>query len=616
MISTDCRASKFESIEDDASLLDAVPQAQIERNSLARAVYISIQNTNVPTSLSPIHENSEGEASSSSSHSPTPPSSPQHSDASQESERSLSSPSSSSSWQIYEHTLKNEEAELDLATCFNWMQHLHETEKSELRTEVLVAESTIGAREVEMANNLEDYQAEVDNLRDERDEARTKLARRKTQLKSANVKIKGIENEAKALLDDRSSLQEEAETWKLRASEAMTITQDLKKDLNRIRSERDLLTSTNDQARLILDLYNINNALLARQSEQDGEIQKLRADFRSARLEATYMHAINMGHLMDTEDHPEKSAHLDGLLKRKDEIHDDLLKRFSECVSQRAEEQKQRNIDCERFSGALAGLQRENANLKEENGALNNSREGFQKHNEEILRLLAGNLFPENLSEALNEEYELLKQDNAFLIQLVRSREVRAEEKAAETSPLKVEIIELKDTLETSKNEQRGLQARTNELEARKYDLEISMETLQGSHEQQIKSLETEIQDERQKLQDIVKDTSSPSIQRFVEGKNREIDQLRTRLANVESQAVHFHDRAVEMGADFDPVFCMGQIADWNSAVVWQRMKIAERMLRELEAKLKAMGIWDEVRGDIDPRHRELDEVDNFLRHL
>ena len=54
MISTDYGASKFESIEDDASLVDAVPQAQIERSSLARAVYISIQNTNVPTSLSPI----------------------------------------------------------------------------------------------------------------------------------------------------------------------------------------------------------------------------------------------------------------------------------------------------------------------------------------------------------------------------------------------------------------------------------------------------------------------------------------------------------------------------------------------------------------------------------
>ena len=536
-------------------------------------------------------------------------------------------------WQSYKHALKSEQAESESALCFYWMQRL----QTELNTDLFVALTTIKARDVELANDLDDYQAEVDALRDERDEAIAKSARRKTQLKTAMDKCRHIENEAKGLRGDKEQLEKEVGEEQLRNTEAMKIIEDQGNKLYRFQKERDFLASASRPAEVLMDqqiqigqlqnaardtrrengeLCQAYGALLAQQLEKDEEIKKLQADFRSARLEADYLYVQNSFYRDITEDHPEQTAHLDGLLKRKAEIYDDLVERYDECMQQKEEEQKLREIDNELSSGNLAALEREIGALKKENDELERSRDSYQKSNEGVLQMLGKDLLPEDLTEALNEEYELLKKDNAFLIQMVRSREATMEESIAEISLLKVEIIELKDGLEDRKNEQRQLQARASELDIHKQNLEMSIESLKATHEQQVKDLETELQDERQKLLDIIKDASSPSIQFFLDGKDREINDLRTTLANVESNAWYYHNKAVELEAEFDPLFDFRRLGEGNWVLVMKRMEVAERLLNEQEARLKAKGLWEEIRGDVDPRHRELEEAQNFLRHM
>ena len=369
---------------------------------------------------------------------------------------------SGKAWRSYGTVLQSEEAESSWLMHLQWVQHLHKIETAELRTELFSAECSVKARDVELANDHDDYQAEVNALKEEHDETKLKLAERDEELRYAYDRRRETQRKTKDLRKDNERSQREVKIWEQRTHEAMAIAESLRADLDHAREERDRLITQNDSAQMIIaqkaqiDLLQATKQKLerekqefrgalefamAKQNEKDEEIAKLHMEAHLAGLEVDYIHALNTGYRRDTEDHPERSAHLDGLLKRKDEAYNDLLERYKQCILRRAEEEKMRNVDREHFSGTLATLRREIAALNEEMEALGSSRDGFQEQNEDILKMFERKVFSEDIVRAMNEEFDILKHDNAFLIQKVRSRDGCIEERMAEITLLKVETI-------------------------------------------------------------------------------------------------------------------------------------------------------------------------------
>lgn len=543
---------------------------------------------------------------------------------------------SEQSWHIYLISAKDEQAkavEQEWAAYVQWLRFLHEAEVAELHTELFAAEATVQARDVEIANDYDDYQANLDALKEERDEAEKKLSERVEELDDVRNRLRNSEHETKVLRGERDEMRRNLQTWQQRTKEAMEIAESLKADLNAAQEERAVLATGSSAAKMIQDqtaqiqilqtnLQHHENEknefrgafefLMVKYSEEQEKNTKLQIDMHYAGLEVGYIHLLNIGYRDALEDQPERAAHLDALLKRKDEVYNDIAQRYDECAEQRAEQQRMRNIDREHFSGVQEELYRQIAGQKQEIEELKRSRDIHQKQNEEICDMFTRKIFKEDMVKAINAEHEILKKDNASLIKMVRSREVRVQEVIAEIAPLKMRIVELENALETSTFKQRELQAEANGLNIRKCNLEVALETQEGDAEQKIKELEAQLQAEKQQLEGIIKDAASPSIQRYLDVKNREIENLRAERNDFNEQRWNWYHRAIELQADFDPVLDANRV---NIGCEGRevRFRVAERMLKELEGKLKERGIWEEIRGAVDPRCRELEEVERFL---
>ena len=314
------------------------------------------------------------------------------------------------------------------------------------------------------------------------------------------------------------------------------------------------------------------------------------------------------------EDQPERTALLDGLLKRKDEVYNDLARRYDLCANQRMEQQMARDIDREHFSGVRQELHREIANLKEYIEELVETSAIYRKQNKDLCDVFTERLFDEDMVNAINAEYEVQKKDNASLVKMVQSREVRIQEIIAEIPPLKVRIVELENALETSKLAQDRFQIEANGLDLRKSDLELALQTQEMDFDIRMKDAEVELQKEKQKFEDVFKDGSPSSVQRYFDLKNREMDNLRANYQQLEECTWGYKHRVIELYAGFDPVI-NGHDYGLNTDAEGkeQRLRIAERALRGLEHNLKEIGIWSEVRGEVDPRLQNLEEMEALI---
>lgn len=465
-------------------------------------------------------------------------------------------------WSIYADLVRNEENEKDWVACIRWMDYIYEGEKAEMRTELFTAECTVKSREIEIENNLEDHQAEINELRDERIDAEEKVEKQVQQLKRAADKRKQIRLEAKSTKDENLKLKKELEESQGRTKEAMSIAEALRADLDKVKAERDMLTSSSPAAQIIL-LQKAQNLdmqeevqylerektvlqgclenVMAKQAEKDEEIRELTEALECTFREAEHFQKLALQYYCALEGSPEQAANLDGILKRKDEAHEDLLRRYNECAKKRAEHQMMRDVDREHFLGVRATLKKEIVNKKQEIEGLKVSCHGFQIQLEDIRDMLTRQLYPEDVVKAMNAEYELRKKDNDYLIKMVRAREVDVEERMAEIAPLKAQIVELENAVEAGAHQQEELQALINGKDMCNGVLREELVTQGGLLGGKICDLEARLQVESQRLKDLLQNTASPSVQRCIDSKDREIGNLRSEIRRLKKDISFEH---------------------------------------------------------------------------
>ena len=400
---------------------------------------------------------------------------------------------SENSWQVYNNYYKNKEAEW-IVEIVGWL-FLKENEKRELRSELWTAENTIKAREVDIANNNDDYEAELGGLKEERDEAKRDLEKRVRQLKRAEEKKQKVQVEAKEANEECKKLRRELAASQQQTIEAKSIAEDLKARLDHVNGELRTFLSTNASTRMILEqrtqihqlqasnivlerqkneVYEALEAATAKNDSQEVEIDELTQGVIAAQNHAKFYQDKALSYQSCFEEQPERTAHLDNLLKRKDEVYDNLLVRYKQCAEQKMEQEKARAIDRETFVGVRAGLLRSLATKKEKIKGLKKNRNDFQALSEEIREMFTKKIFPNDVVKAINSEHEILRQDNAFLALMVRARETHVQEQIAKISPLQVQIIELESAMEKSQAKQTELQAEVNGLTTWKGDLEVA----------------------------------------------------------------------------------------------------------------------------------------------
>ena len=536
-------------------------------------------------------------------------------------------------WAAYEAYIQSEENEGELSIYIRWVQHTNEAEKAELRTEIFTGNMAEESLKIDVQDLKEDAQAEIDALKKERDEAEKKLERVTTSKTRIN-------DAAKRYKSQNDQLHKDLEDWKQRTTEAMAVAEDLKGKLEKSQRKCDMLKAKVPYAQTVLSImdkdHDIQQLRKANQgletekaqcltslrfnweklNEKEEELRKNRKELQLAANEVGFIHAQNMQYRSATENHPEKSAHIDGLLKRKDEAYSDLLKRYNECAEQRAEQEKGRDVDREHFAGVREELKQEIKYLESKVDDLEDGQSRYQKQNEKICGMFTRKIFKDDMIDAINAEHDLLKQDNASLVRSVRSKEVHVQEKIAEISPLKVRIIELEHTVESSAPKLRDLETEVNGLTTRNCELHVALQTMEGDLEGQIRDFRAELAQEKRRMEDFIRQGASATVQQTLDSKDEEIEKLRTLYAEARNNAWHWFNGVEELREDFDPVIWDNKIGNWPNELRERRLSIAEKMLTDLEKKLKEKGIWEEIRGDVDPRHRELDAAVESIDRL
>ena len=396
--------------------------------------------------------------------------------------------------ECYTDIFKNEENDAEWLDCVEWVKHKYELEKKELRTEIFTAGGIIKGLENELDSNLEDYQADLDCMKEERDEAEEKLELRNQQLRNIGEQKRKAQAEVKTAKKEIEKLHKELEASRRQTVEAEGNAEDLKTGLQQANEEIRMLCSANATAWTIFEQRSQINHLQAvnqhlehdkvriaesldsaiATNNQQAEMAALSQGLAAAHNQAIAMENRVFEYQASRENQPELTAHLDGLLKLKDEVNDDLRARYQQCAEQRMESEKMRAIDREHFLGVRAELQRDLATQKEEIGGLKDCREKFRWESEQIRELFARKIFKDDVVEVINAEHEALKNDNAFLISMVGAREAHVKEAMAKLPPLEVKIIELESAMEKSQAKQTELQAEVNGLTTRKGDLEVA----------------------------------------------------------------------------------------------------------------------------------------------
>ena len=531
-------------------------------------------------------------------------------------------------WQVYAEWIKTEEDQNAWITFFAWLQLLHEAEAAELRTEVFTAECTIKAREVEIANDHDDYEAELKDLEEQRDEAQSEIVKLKAKLMQSEQRKREIQRQVKNVEKDNEELKKDVKNWQQRTEEAVALGDEVKSQLDTVQAEHGLRTQGEESADTIrlqqaqIDRLQTETRNLVQEnkrlrepleyakvllSQQHEEIQSLKKEVKHAAIEAGAAIRINIAYCAAFEDQPGKVAHLDGHLKRMDEAYQDLLRQFNECREQRAEQEKLRDVDREHFNGVRLELKQDIIYKKHEIEGLEESRDRYKQHNEEILDMLSKRAFHKDVAKVMNEEHELLKEDNDFLIKMVRAGEVNVQETIAKIAPLHVKIVELERAVENSAPHLRHLQAEVNGLQLRNSVLDLAASIPMGELQEKIAELEAQLQAEKQRFEETINNaTGDEVIQNFIASKTQEINSLRSQVQSVTSQMCYWHNRALESCEPISYMEDFDRIWDFNAEGARLRLNHAERGFEEMKERLRERRILGEVLAEMDPRFDEL----------
>lgn len=457
----------------------------------------------------------------------------------------------------------------------------------EERTRSFTAEGTVSALEVDLANQKDDYEAEIEDLKDERDAALAALKEREEELKyQTSVKEEYLEAAAKAtrereLLEDALEVKQQVVQSVSLASQSLQARCDRLEAQNVALLEEQAQGSTDQhiQDQAIITHFEKENAELRRtQDATEAENRELGQNLHQAIIDVGFTHAQNMGYRAAMEDeNPARTAHLDGLLKVKDDAYHELEERVSMLSNAVAEERTFKAIRNEEAAGEIEGLQGELEWREAALQAVTQSRDLLQERTDSILQLLKSKIHHDDAVKAICSSHDAINTDNEMLISTLQHRDRIVSTATKETSALRTKIFDLETAAAKSHDQLQRQQSEISALEINDTRLQWITDTQPETFAHEKAALEARLQEQTLQIRNLLASGLSAGVIAFMDSKDAQIAQLQGQLQEWVSGYHQLQARLREGQSEYCPLFDNAPV--WEEEKLRHRLRVAEMLL-------------------------------------
>lgn len=344
---------------------------------------------------------------------------------------------------------------------------------------------------------------------------------------------------------------------------------------------------------------------------KDEVISKLKAENHFAQLEVGHCNAANACYRAAMEDrNPALTAHLDGLLKRKDEAYAELEMRAAECAEQLAEEQTQRALERMYSEKNIQGLRNELAYRFNLIGTLIEGKDVLKKQNDCIFEMFKGKITENDAIEAFYRDYETIQKDNTLMIKMVNERQCYVLDAERGVADLKAEKIMDEHAANADKLEHRQIRQNVNGLMYINHQLNAKIDFQDEIREELRTELEGQLKQQATEIQHLLQWGANDWLERRQQAQERQISAQNQEITKLNSLANHWRIRAMEQQDDFCPMGNWEEVTDWNAEDARWRLWNAERKVEQLQRERRQL-----IREGKRPEVREVGhDGSNWLR--
>lgn len=337
------------------------------------------------------------------------------------------------------------------------------------------------------------------------------------------------------------------------------------------------------------------------------EIKVLKAQNHFAQLEVGHCHAANACYRDAAEDdNPARTAHLDGLLKRKDEAYVELEERAAECAKLLAEEKKQRAIEKEYSEAEIRGMHKELAHRFKVIEALTEGRDVLKAQNDWVFQMFQGKIFHNDVIEAFLRDYHVIQKDNSLLIKMIKEHQCYMVGTEKQLADLRAEKIANDHAAHVEYLEHRQTQQSLNGLTYVNSQLNAKIDFQDEIREELKVELEGRIQTQAAEIEQILLSGADNWLIQRQQAQDRQIDSLNAKITEYYSIANQWRTRSIEQDDRFCPLNNYQEVADFHAEETRWRLTEAERqvvrlqrVVREMDKERKGKAREQQVVGDM-----------------
>lgn len=314
------------------------------------------------------------------------------------------------------------------------------------------------------------------------------------------------------------------------------------------------------------------------------EMATLRAENHFAQLEVGYCHAANACYRATLEDeNPARTAHLDGLLKRKDEAYAELESRAAECAHLLAEEKKQSAVDNIYNLHKTHGLELELAHRLNVIQALTEGRDILKGQNDSIIQLFKSKIYPGDAMNAILRDSETIQKDNALLSKMLQERKCYVLDAEKSSADLKAAAAITQHAIETERLTHRTTLQSLNGLTATNNALASRIEILTEIHAERQRELTAQLRALKSEIEHVRAFGADHVLTHRLRNQEAHIGALNKQLEKLNGQVEHWRLRVLEGGEGFCPMWEGEEVGGEEAEALRLRAWRGERRVRELE---------------------------------
>lgn len=315
------------------------------------------------------------------------------------------------------------------------------------------------------------------------------------------------------------------------------------------------------------------------------EMATLRAENHFAQLEVGHCHAaIACYHATLEDENPARTAHLDGLLKRKDEAYAELEARAAECAHLLSEEKKRTAIDNIYNLHKMQGLEKELAHRLNVIQALTKGRDALKEQNDFVIQLFKGRIYPDDAMNAILRDHETTQKDNALLNKMIKERECYVLDAEKSAADLKADAVVQTHAIDQERLTHRQTLQSLNGLTATNNTLRSRIEILAEIHAERQHDLAAQLDAQTRELEHARAFGADHVLTQRLRAQEAHIGALNGQLERLAGQANRWRLRALEGGEGFCPMWDCEEVGgDAEGEALRWRLRREVRRVRELE---------------------------------